>query len=245
MSGSGLGEPYRVALYYAPEADDPLWQAGVRWLGRDPETGQAIPQPAELQGFPADLTNEAAGYGLHATLKAPFRLAEGCGGYAAFRTAAEALAQACRPFWLPALALRSLGGFLTLCEAERAASLQALADLAVAAMDRFRAPLSAEERARRLRHGLSGAEEAMLGLWGYPHVFQLFRFHITLSRRLSAAEEVALRPLAERHFGPLLGAHARQVRSLAIFTQAAKGSAFLLRERLPFGAEALADDHEN
>ena len=30
----------RVALYYAPALDDPLWRAGCAWLGRDPETGR-------------------------------------------------------------------------------------------------------------------------------------------------------------------------------------------------------------
>lgn len=36
---------FRVAVYYAPETDDPLWAAGNRWLGRDPETGATLTPP--------------------------------------------------------------------------------------------------------------------------------------------------------------------------------------------------------
>ena len=64
-----MPEPYRVAVYYAPEADDPLWRAGCEWLGRDPERGTALAQPV-VAGLHEN-TEDPRRYGFHATLKAP------------------------------------------------------------------------------------------------------------------------------------------------------------------------------
>src|SRR4051812_29789724 len=62
----------RLALYWAPEVDDPLHHLGSAWLGRDAESGAPVPQP-KLPGLDlAALTADPRGYGLHATLKPPF-----------------------------------------------------------------------------------------------------------------------------------------------------------------------------
>lgn len=226
--------PYRVALYYAPDAADPLWSAGTRWLGRDPESGERLTQPPGIGG---ELTKEAEGYGLHATLKPPMRLTEGR-SFEAFHEAASRLARSLRPFTMPPLSVQNLHGFLALRESQESAALQALADVTVATLEPFRAPLNPAELEKRRRHGLSAAESAMVEGWGYPYVFQLWQFHITLSRRLSEAEMAWLKPEAAAYFAPAL-AEPRQCRSLALFTQAEKGGPFRLAARLPF-AEAPA-----
>ncbi|GAB0116920.1 DUF1045 domain-containing protein [Acidisoma sp. 7E03] len=223
--------PHRVAVYYAPEADDPLWDAGTRWLGCDPETGEDRLQPDGLAG---EMTAEAAGYGLHGTLKPPMRLAAGR-EFSDFLTAVEALARALRAFPMPPLSVQILHGFLAVREKEPSAALQALADVTVATLDDFREPPSEAELARRRRHGLTPAEEAMLQRWGYPYVFQLWRFHLTLSRRLTEAEAGLWQPRAEAFFAAAL-ARPRMCRSLAVFTQPAPGAPFRLARRLPFGA---------
>ena len=68
----------RYALYFAPDAE--WWRRGSLWLGRDAASGQQLPQPA-ITGLDADvqwqLTRDARRYGFHATLKAPFQLADG------------------------------------------------------------------------------------------------------------------------------------------------------------------------
>jgi putative phosphonate metabolism protein len=222
---------FRVAVYYAPALDDPLWAAGNRWLGRDPETGATIARPRGID-IP-NLTDEPAGYGLHATLKPPMRLARGT-RYEDFAQAVADLAGGLTAFPLPPLAVENLDGFLALREQAESSRLQALADKAVATLDRFREPPEAAELARRRRHGLTEAEEAMLERWGYPYVFQLWRFHITLSRRLDAAEMAKARPVAEAHFAEAL-AHPRAVSALTVFTQRAAGAPFLIAERFPFG----------
>jgi hypothetical protein len=72
----------------------------------------------------------------------------------------------------------------------------------------------------------------MLERWGYPYVFALWRFHITLSRRLDAAEMAIARPAAEAHFAAAL-AQPRAVSSLAIFTQRSAASPFLIAQKFP------------
>lgn len=219
----------RVAAYYAPLPDDPLWAAAASWLGRDPERGAPVPQPP-IAGL-AELTSDPALYGFHATLKPPMRLQT---SYAAFLAEAAALAVRLRPFALPPLAVQDLRGFLALREALPSPALQALADACVEGLDRHRAPADPAELARRRRHGLSADQDAMLSRWGYPHVFGTWFFHMTLTRRLQVAEIERVRPLAEAHFAPAL-ASARQVAHLTIFTQAAPGAPFLVAERLPLG----------
>ena len=102
----------RAALYYAPADSDPLWQAGCGWLGRDPESGTSIVQPA-IEGI-ADLTADPRRYGFHATLRPPMRFS---GSLADIEAAAGALAARLEPFALPELVVSDVGGFLALTEA--------------------------------------------------------------------------------------------------------------------------------
>jgi putative phosphonate metabolism protein len=225
-------QTFRFAVYYAPELHDPLWAAGNRWLGRDPETGATVARPEGID-IP-NLTDEPAAYGLHATLKPPIRLAPGT-RYEDFAAAVADLAAGLRAFALPPLAVENMDGFLALREQAPSPDLQALADSAVATLDGFREQPEAAELARRRRHGLTDAEDAMLERWGYPYVFQLWRFHITLSRRLDEAEMRKARPLAEAYFAEPL-ARSRRVSSLAVFTQRAAGQPFLIAQRFPLAA---------
>src|SRR5271163_3354025 len=70
----------RYALYFAPRPETALAQFGARWLGWDVERGRAV-DAVETAGLPTELhaavTADPCRYGFHATLKAPFRLAEG------------------------------------------------------------------------------------------------------------------------------------------------------------------------
>lgn len=215
----------RVAAYYAPAVTDPLWRAGCTWLGRDPET--AASQPSRFPAF----TAEPCLYGFHATLKPPMRLAT---AYDAFIETARSLASLLRPFALPPLQVADLSGFLALRETHPSPELQNLADTCVLGLDVHRAPPDDAELARRRRHGLPPAQEAMLVRWGYPHVFETWFFHMTLTRRLTDPERSTIRPRAEAHFAPAV-AHPRQVNAITIFTQATPGAPFLIAERLPLG----------
>lgn len=219
----------RLALYYAPGPDDPLWPAGCSWLGRDPETAAPLSQP-DLPDIAA-VTAEPRRYGFHATLKPPMRLAT---GWDAFLRDATALAAEIAPFALPPLAVRDLSGFLALRETAPCPELQALADACVAGVDRHRAPPDAAELARRPRHGLTPQRAAMLARWGYPDVFATWRFHMTLTRRLAPAEHAFWHEAASAHFAAAL-ARPRRVEEVCVFVQPAPAAPFVIAERLPLG----------
>ena len=219
----------RVAVYYAPELDDPLWRAGCAWLGRDPETGAEVRQPG-VEGI-AELTADARAYGFHATLKPPMRLAT---SYGAFLEDVRRVAAGVAGFEMPALGVAEISGFLAVREMEACPALQALSDAFVEGVDRHRAPADAAELARRRRRRLSEVQEAMLVRWGYPHVFESWFFHMTLTRRLGAGEQASVRMAAEGFFAAALAAR-RWVGSVCVFTQAGAGAPFLLAERVGLG----------
>mgnify|MGYP002780806135 CR=1 FL=1 len=219
----------RVALYWAPRLDDPLHTLGSTWLGRDAETGATLPQPA-LPGINlAELTAEARGYGLHATLKPPFRLAT---TWRELREDAMALAASTRPFVLPPLELADHHGFLALFESGKSADLQAFCDACVTGLDRHRAPPTEAEIARRNPARMTPRQRDYLHQWGYHYVFEEWWFHVTLTRRLSSEEYEVVWPALTQHLGDV-PAQPRRVTELCLFTQAAPGAPFLIAERLP------------
>jgi hypothetical protein len=132
---------------------------------------------------------------------------------------------------LPRLAVTDLHGFLALCEVAFCSPLQALADACVERLDRFRAPPAEAELARRRRAQLTAAQEAMLVRFGYPYVLNTWFFHLTLTRRLSAAEHATWRPAVERFFEAAV-ALPREVTDICLFTQAEPAAPFVIGERV-------------
>ena len=174
----------RYAIYYLPP-EGPLQRFGAEWLGWDVGRGAAVPQP-DVTGI-AEITATPRKYGFHGTLKPPFRLAEGCGGDD-LHAAVAAMVVDQPPVWLDALVPSALGHFLALKPKGETAALAAMAGRCVAELDAFRAPAPEAELARRRKAGLSARQEEMLLRWGYPYVFDDFRFHMTLSGRLPPDE---------------------------------------------------------
>lgn len=221
--------PYRLALYWAPDGDDPLHVRGSSWLGRDAVAGAALEQPVLPGHDIAALTADPRGYGLHATLKPPFRLAQ---GYPAARDAAAALAARTAPFDLPPLAVYDLDGFLALRETAPCPALHAWADACVTGLDEHRTPPDEAEIARRRPERLTAPQRGHLARWGYPYVFEEWRFHVTLTRRLTPEQKAVVMPAVTEFLGDAPG-HARRVEALSLFVQPTPGAAFTLAERLP------------
>lgn len=237
-SPAGQAAAARFALYYAPPRHSPWWRIGCEWLQRDPQTGENLAPPA-VDGLGslslAELTSAPRCYGWHATLYPPFACAPGI-------TPADVLARATRwaarqtPFALP-VTVGTLGRFVALCpaNARAAATVAGLAADAVHTFHPLRAKPDAAELARRSAHELTQQQRALLEKWGYPFVFDEYRFHMTLSNSIDAGPAAALlawwRPrLAE--LGPL------PIDGAALFTQPAPGAPFILCHRLPFGNAA-------
>lgn len=227
----------RFAVYYAPSRESSWWQAGCEWLGRDPESGavHAPPQPSALSRAVSDLTRAPRRYGWHGTLVPPFRLGQGTTQYDLL-AAAQAWARTQTPFALAVEAAR-LGDFVALRPAgtEGDEALRTLASDALRTLAALRAVQEAAELERRLAAPLTERQRALTVEWGYPYVFDEFRFHMTLSDSLASTAErdalVAYWHEAAARLGPL------QVDSAAIFVEPAPGAPFVLWQRLPFRIE--------
>lgn len=226
----------RLAVYYAPPPGSALAMFAACWLGRDPADDRPMPRPAIAGLTPqrlAAITAAPGHYGFHGTLKPPFVLATGRTAEAA-HAAVAAFACRQRSFTLPALQLASLGGFLGLVPARPSPALHELAAACVVEFDAFRAPPDAGELAKRRGNGLTPRQETLLTRWGYPYVNEEFRFHLTLTDRLAAAEravvQAALAPLCLPFCASPL-----TIDALTVFEQPDRASAFRMTGRYPFG----------
>ncbi len=191
----------RYALYYVPVPEDDWARFATAWLGWDMTTG--TPAPALPDPPPDIVTAAPRRYGVHATIKPPFALAPGT-TLADLTSACAGLCAAARPLTLPGLTLHPLGRFLVLCPPEADAALSRLAAAAVRDLDRFRAPASQAEIARRTSPRHSPRQKENLRRWGYPHVLDDFLFHITLTGRLPAALRATTLSTLDRRLSPLL-----------------------------------------
>lgn len=222
----------RFAIYLAPPSGSPLHQTGSALLGRDAATDEPLAFPP-LENVSADrwrqITEDARGYGFHATMKPPFRLKEG-EDVAALEAALAAFAGSRPAFDGPPLILRAISGFLALVPEREDPRILALAADCVTAFDRFRAPAPPEELARRRKAGLSPRQDEYLQQWGYPYVLEEFRLHFTLSGRLEAAEREIVAQALARYVGVFAQERFR-VDALVLFEQARSGAPFLIRGR--------------
>ena len=198
----------RYAVYFTlPQGA--LSAFGAAWLGWDAVQGKALAAP-DVSGLPKpahEITATPRKYGLHGTIKPPFRLVEGMAegtDAAGLKAALEDFCAGQAPVVLEGLHLSRLGHFLALTPEGDQSALAALAGAAVKALDAFRAPPAEAELARRRKSGLTERQEAYLLQWGYPYVMEEFRFHITLSGRLSPQEAQAVETALAPHLAPLL-----------------------------------------
>ena len=225
----------RYAIYYAPAAGDEFYRAASAWLGRDVYTDKLLVRPAiaGMESLDLDaLTSDPRHYGWHATLKAPFELA-------ADQSAEGLLAEVetyCRnrgPF-SATVKVAALGDFLAFTLAEPSAEMRLLHEDCVRRFDHFRAPLSDFDLARRRRAAMTPEQDARLVTFGYPWIFEDFRFHMTLTGRIREETERA-RVLAalQQHFAAYEGPHV--FGGLALFFQPDRDSDFIVLGRSAFG----------
>jgi putative phosphonate metabolism protein len=173
----------RYALYFTPPPDSDLARIGSSILGYDCYAGATVPQ-APLENIDPDEveagTAEPRRYGFHGTLKAPFRL-HPKHDLDELKTALRDFAAERPAFDAGTLSPRTLGRFIALTPDTPSLELALLAAECVAAFDRFRVPVTEEDRQRRARNNLTARQAALLERWGYPYVFDEFRFHMTLT----------------------------------------------------------------
>ena len=184
---SGEIEGARYAIYHAPADDTALGRFGRYWFDGD--------GPPDLPGFTREQLVEAQAsarhYGFHATIRAPFTPAPGC-GEAELRAALNAFAASQSPLTLAPLRPAALGAYLTLQPGEPAPALVDMAAACLRAFEPLRAPLDEADMARRRQSRLTPRQDELMQQWGYPYVMEEFRFHMTLAGPLKHDERDCL-----------------------------------------------------
>ncbi|MDG4885484.1 DUF1045 domain-containing protein [Mesorhizobium sp. WSM4884] len=219
----------RYAIYFTPRQDEPLARIAANWLGRDPFGTATRPVEAVADLSAAEVafhTASARRYGFHATLKAPFRLAPN-ETETSLRAALDDFAEATPPVVIPRLVVGQIDGFFALVPEAPFDPLNSFAGEVVRAFDRFRAPLTEAEIERRSPDSLKPDEFRNLCQWGYPYVFETFRFHMTLSGRVGSQESPRLRAAIDSLFADVLQ-HSVPVDGLALFVETEPGAPFMV-----------------
>ena len=227
----------RYAIYYVPERESALGRFGAQLLGYDAWSGEDLPFPTDATQTIADwrnLTADPRKYGFHATLKAPFTLAEG--------KTENGLIDACavfvgthRPIPVIRPVVDCISGFIAVIPAERSRQLEQLAADCVTSFDTFRAPLTEQDRARRNPDKLAPRQRAYLDRWGYPYVMDEFRFHMTLTGRLDETRRGGVLEMLRDRFSAV-GLPSLAIDRIALFRQEDAGSRFCVIGSWPLTA---------
>jgi len=222
--------PVRYALYFTPSPASDLARLGADILGYDCYSGASSVQPA-LQGIAPDElysgTAEPRRYGFHGTLKAPFTLGTGL-SLDDLKGAVRAFAAEWPAFEVGTVSPRRIGRFIALTPDAPSSDLMLFAAECVAAFDSFRAPLGERDRERRAAQQLSPRQRALLERWGYPYVFDQFRFHMTLTGPLPEERIGLWLDSLERYIG---GSKALAIDALTLLEQRSPESQFRVVER--------------
>ena len=221
----------RYAIYWTPNPGSGLAGFGSRWFGCVDTFGLA--QDLVARGIKAP-----AVYGLHATLKAPFRLQDEIEP-SALQDALDEFCAARRPQSGGPLTLGYHQNYLTLMLKNREADIGWLAAECVTHFDRFRAPLSEHDRNRWTSEGMTAREAGFLEEFGYPYVLSEFRFHISLAGPLQDAELEEAAAALGPHVASFM-TEPFQIESLTLLGEPKDGGVFQTVSRHPFTARCSA-----
>lgn len=217
----------RYAVYFCPAAGSALDVFGREWLSAENVSGMA---PERLRALTANVHR----YGWHATLCAPFALAEPA-GYDDLRRIVADIAQQTSVIELP-LHLARLKSFLALRPSGDEERVKVLSEHCVRRLNALRAPGTEAAWQRRAPH-LDDMELALFRQFGYPYVLDRYRFHLTVSAPASEAEEQALRAWwVPKLNNPLFA----RIDALTLCCEKESGQAFEQIERIALGAGEAA-----
>lgn len=187
----------RYAVYYVPHHESDLAVFGKSWFGYDLSEGET---DRNLHGLDLELvrrvTAKPARYGMHATLKAPFYLAEGY-SLEQLLDKADRFSKKRKKFTLGKLKIGWHGNTMVLIENQKNHQINQFASQCVLKFEDFRAPLTMKERTRRLEQNLNLHQRLMLEELGYPYVLSEFQFHVTLTDNMTEAEKEKIVPALE------------------------------------------------
>jgi putative phosphonate metabolism protein len=227
----------RCAIYFVPPPDAPLTVAAAQWLRRDVYTGGGI--SSEIEGLTerdhAFLTALPRRYGFHATFKAPFHLADGRSVHELERQL-KTFCGRVAPLTLT-VRLALVDSFFAIVPVKADPDLDMLAARVVTEFDAFRSPLTEIDIARRDVSRLSGRQLANLMTWGYPHVFDQFRFHMSLTGPIDHLERDHVMTVLTRHFGDFC-AGTLEIDQLVLIVEPEPHAPFIVHSSHRFGVRS-------
>jgi len=227
----------RYAIYYVAAEGSALDRFGSHLLGYDAWMGKDIAFAEGAVDMVSDwpeLTEDARKYGFHATLKAPFYLADDR-SEDKLREACAAFAVTPRPLPQIRPVVDAISGFIAVIPGDPSPELQELAADCVRSFEPFRAPLTTDDRARRKPERMTPRQVEYLDCWGYPYVMEEFRFHMTLTCRLDTERRGSILAMLRERFA-VLGLERLAIDRLALFKQDDASARFRIIESWPLVA---------
>ncbi|MEM1285754.1 MAG: DUF1045 domain-containing protein [Pseudomonadota bacterium] len=171
----------RFAVYASPAADDPMLAIMEQWLGRSAFGHDVSPDPGPFsQPDHESLAKSRARYGFHATMVAPFLLAENATKFD-LKSNLSTFGRTAAPVDVGPLKIATFGRYLALVPVEQPQALTDLAQALVEHTQSLRAPLTQAEFDRRNTPDLSPRRRELLKRWGYAATEEEFKFHLTLA----------------------------------------------------------------
>ena len=198
----------RVAIYFLPKKNSSLENFGKNLLGRDINKKKKISLTRRQKyfinrGFTyfdelKDYCEQPAKYGFHATLKAPFRLKRNVKTKNFYDVISHIATQHSR-FKIKGLKIVYSKKFTFITSRKPNKLLINLENDLVKHLDTFRAELNKTEIKKRIPDSLTFKQNKYLKEWGYPFVFDQFKFHMTLmnqnNNKLSNKQKLELEKL--------------------------------------------------
>lgn len=175
----------RYGIYFTPDDNSELAAYGATVLRRTAVDASDWLNPDLAVSFPAtsawqEQIRKPAHYGFHATMKAPFELAQGQSADK-LTAALEAFCRTQISIVLDGLAPVRSCRYDALALTQQPDEISRLASDCVTLFEQFRAPLGKADIARRNPASLTESELANMHRYGYPYVLNDFNFHMTLS----------------------------------------------------------------
>ena len=201
---------------------------GSSWLGWDTISGQPASQPEAGSAVKIqEITDAPRKYGLHATIKAPFRLANNV-TVLELEQQFKILCGSIKPIVFN-LKLSELSGFFALTPTVKNTELRELHTKVVCELDEFRAPPTKDELIKRRRNQLTAEQDQNLIKWGYPYIFEDFYFHITLTGKIPEDFRNKVKDEIENFFQPVLQQKIN-LSELALVGEAKDGNFYVIRQ---------------
>ena len=177
----------RYAIYFAPDDESELGIFGATVLRRRALDASDWLNPDLAIEFPpssiwSDRIERPAHYGFHATIKAPFELAEDQSADHLIADVAE-FCKVRQSISLHGLAPIRTSRYDALAFEQQPEALSQLATDCVISFEKYRAPLTEADIKRRDPDSLTDSEKKNMQRFGYPYILDDFNFHMTLSGR--------------------------------------------------------------